>query len=138
MKVLHSLEIDSLKSVIDCGFGDGYFLDFFQTNFSEWDVFGLDISENAINKVSTFFENRKLRVIDLTSQIEIEEMERSIERSLADESIPIPEVGLGGPSIGEMLVLLVVLGTVVIAVLGFIVILGLNVIRRRRQSRTDN
>lgn len=72
-EVLQSLDLSRVSSVIDCGFGDGYFLNFFQTRFPEWDIHGLDISENAKKKASEFFKKRNLRVIDLTSQIEIKE-----------------------------------------------------------------
>lgn len=60
-------DITSIKpSIIDAGFGDGYFLNFFQKKYPKSEIYGVDISEDAKEKVS--FKNKEnLRVGDLTN-----------------------------------------------------------------------
>ena len=65
LKLLHGMEISGVKSVIDCGFGDGYFLDFFEKNFPDLDVHGVDISPAAKDKVK-FKKKDNLYIGDLT------------------------------------------------------------------------
>lgn len=64
-KLLNDLDISNMKSVIDCGFGDGYFLKFFKENFPQLDVYGIDISKEAKKKID-FISNKNLYVRDLT------------------------------------------------------------------------
>lgn len=63
-KLLDSLDLKKVKSVLDCGFGDGYFLKFYKTLFPQIEIEGVDISEDAKRKID-FIPKNKLYVSDL-------------------------------------------------------------------------
>lgn len=65
LKLLKSLNLAGIKSVLDCGFGDGYFLKFYQTNFPNLIISGVDISKDAKQKID-FVPKDRLHVSDLT------------------------------------------------------------------------
>lgn len=65
-KILSQLDLKSISSVIDSGFGDGYFLDFFTKHISHADLYGIDISPEAKKKVN-FKPKSNLFVGDLSS-----------------------------------------------------------------------
>ena len=66
LKLLQSLDLSSVKSVLDCGFGDGYFLKFYQKNFPHLKIFGVDISKDAKLKID-FLPKSDLYTSDLTT-----------------------------------------------------------------------
>lgn len=65
LKLLNSLDINQVRSVLDCGFGDGHFLKFYKTHFPDLKLYGVDISRDAKNKVD-FMAKKNLYVSDLT------------------------------------------------------------------------
>ncbi|HET7529303.1 MAG TPA: class I SAM-dependent methyltransferase [Candidatus Saccharimonadales bacterium] len=65
LKLLRSLDLKDVKTVLDCGFGDGYFLRFYQSYFPQFNIFGVDISADAKNKID-FVAKSKLYTSDLT------------------------------------------------------------------------
>lgn len=65
LKLLNGLELKGLKTVLDCGFGDGYFLRFYQTYFPQMKVYGVDISADAKKKID-FLAKERLYTGDLT------------------------------------------------------------------------
>jgi len=66
LALLNSINMDSVDSILDCGYGDGYFLDFFKDNFPNKKLYGVDISEESNNKVKPKHDKRNLYVGDLT------------------------------------------------------------------------
>jgi cyclopropane fatty-acyl-phospholipid synthase-like methyltransferase len=64
-KLLDELDLEKIKTVIDCGFGDGYFLKFYKNNFPQLEVYGVDISQDAKKKIN-FMDKGNLYVSDLT------------------------------------------------------------------------
>ena len=65
LKLLNNLNMKGVNTVLDCGFGDGYFLRFYQTHFPHLKVFGVDISEDAKKKID-FLAKEQLFTSDLT------------------------------------------------------------------------
>lgn len=65
LKLLHSLNLKGIESVLDCGFGDGYFLNFYKKHFPKLKVYGVDISKDAKKKID-FIAKGNLYVSDLT------------------------------------------------------------------------
>jgi hypothetical protein len=65
-KLLNEIGVSKLQSVLDCGFGDGYFLKFYKDNFPHLKIHGVDISEEAKNKID-FIDKDRLHVCDLAS-----------------------------------------------------------------------
>jgi len=65
LKLLNSLDLKDVKTVLDCGFGDGYFLKFYQTHFPQLKIFGVDISADAKKKID-FVAKSNLYTSDLT------------------------------------------------------------------------
>jgi len=65
LKLLNGLDLQGVRTVLDCGFGDGYFLRFYQTHFPHLKVFGVDISEDAKKKID-FLAKDNLYTSDLT------------------------------------------------------------------------
>ena len=65
LKLLNDLNLQDVKTVLDCGFGDGYFLRFYQKHFPQLKVFGVDISEDAKKKID-FLAKDNLYTSDLT------------------------------------------------------------------------
>lgn len=63
--LLDRLEVNNLKNVLDCGFGDGYFLKFFNQYYPKLELYGVDISHAAKEKVK--LDRCKLFVADLTT-----------------------------------------------------------------------
>lgn len=63
-KLLDRIGPGSFSSVLDCGYGDGYFLQFFVDNFADKDVHGVDISPIARQKVKAV-QKKNLHVGDL-------------------------------------------------------------------------
>lgn len=66
IKLLKEIEIDDVSSFFDCGFGDGYFLEFFHKNFPNIELSGIDISADAKKKIS-FIKSKQLFVGDLAT-----------------------------------------------------------------------
>ncbi len=64
LKLLNSLDLSDVKSVLDGGFGDGYFLKFYQQHFPELKIFGVDISKDAKLKID-FIPKSRLYTSDL-------------------------------------------------------------------------
>lgn len=64
INLLHSIDLRGVKTVLDCGFGDGYFLRFYTEYFPKFEIFGVDISPDAKKKID-FINNRNLYVSDL-------------------------------------------------------------------------
>lgn len=65
-KLLSTLDISNVKTILDCGFGDGHFLRFFTENFPNKVVTGVDISDAAKDKID-FVPKNRLHVSDLAS-----------------------------------------------------------------------
>jgi SAM-dependent methyltransferase len=65
-KLLDSLDTSSVKTILDCGFGDGHFLKFFTDRFPEKTITGVDISDAAKEKID-FVPKNRLHVSDLSS-----------------------------------------------------------------------
>ncbi len=65
LRLLNSLNLDDAKTVIDCGFGDGFFLKFYKINFPQIEISGVDISKDAKNKAD-FIPKNRLYTSDLT------------------------------------------------------------------------
>jgi SAM-dependent methyltransferase len=65
LKLLNGLDLKGVNSVLDCGFGDGYFLRFYQRHFPEFKIYGVDISEDAKKKID-FLAKDNLYTGDLT------------------------------------------------------------------------
>lgn len=63
-KLLDEVGIDKLASVLDCGFGDGYFLKFYTDKYPHLKVHGVDISQAARDKID-FIDRKQLFVSDL-------------------------------------------------------------------------
>lgn len=57
-KLLNLIELKSVKTILDCGFGDGYFLDFFVKNFPDKEISGIDISPAAKKKIKSVSQSR--------------------------------------------------------------------------------
>ncbi len=66
LKLLNSLDLSGVKSVLDGGFGDGYFLKFYQNHFPHLEVYGVDISKDAKAKID-FLPKNRLYTSDLAS-----------------------------------------------------------------------
>ena len=66
LELLNKLDLSTVKSVLDCGFGDGYFLKFYQDNFPRLEIFGVDISQDAKSKID-FLPSNRLYTSDLVS-----------------------------------------------------------------------
>ncbi|HLB66331.1 hypothetical protein A2886_03055 [candidate division WWE3 bacterium RIFCSPHIGHO2_01_FULL_42_13] len=66
LKLLNSLDLSEVGSVLDCGFGDGYFLKFYQQHFPHLEIFGVDISKAAKSKVN-FLDKSRLYTSDLAT-----------------------------------------------------------------------
>jgi SAM-dependent methyltransferase len=64
--LLNSIDTDSVDSILDCGYGDGYFLDFFKDNFPTKKLYGIDISEVSNKKIKPEHDRKKMFVGDLT------------------------------------------------------------------------
>jgi hypothetical protein len=60
------IQIDSVKTILDCGYGDGYFLRFFTEKFPNKSVEGVDISKEARAKITFFKNTDALHVGDLS------------------------------------------------------------------------
>ncbi len=58
LKLLQSLDLSEVESVLDCGFGDGHFLKFYQEHFPQLKIFGVDISEDAKKKINFMSKDR--------------------------------------------------------------------------------
>ena len=65
-KLLEAIDLKNCKTVIDCGFGNGYFLDFFSEHYPGLEVYGVDISAAAKSKAKSA-QNKRLFVADLTN-----------------------------------------------------------------------
>ena len=66
LALLKGLDIDTVKTILDCGYGDGYFLDFFKDNFPDKSLSGIDISKDSKDKIGKKHNLKKLHVGDLT------------------------------------------------------------------------
>lgn len=66
LTLLKTLDLKDVKTVLDCGFGDGYFLKFYKTNLPDVDIYGVDISQDAKDKIDFIAKNR-LYVSDLSN-----------------------------------------------------------------------
>lgn len=66
LKLLRGLDLSNVESVLDGGFGDGYFLRFYQKNFPHLKIFGVDISKDARAKID-FLPKNRLYTSDLSS-----------------------------------------------------------------------
>lgn len=64
-KLLTRLNIDKVKTILDAGYGDGYFLRFFTDKFSDKTTEGIDISPAARKKID-FIPRGRLHVGDLS------------------------------------------------------------------------
>ena len=64
LDLLHELDLRGVRTMLDCGFGDGYFLRFYKENFPEIEIFGVDISKDAKKKIN-FIKSGNLYVSDL-------------------------------------------------------------------------
>lgn len=69
LDLLDKLELPKGVNVIDCGFGDGYFLKFFNDNFNKWEVSGFDLSDKALTKAKKTNKKAKLFVADFSQHI---------------------------------------------------------------------
>ena len=58
LKLLNSLDLSGVKSVLDCGFGNGYFIKFYRKHFPHLEIFGVDISKDAKDKIDFLPKNR--------------------------------------------------------------------------------
>lgn len=65
-KLLVEIGISNLRSVLDCGFGDGYFLKFYASKYPHLKIHGVDISKSAKDKID-FIDKQQLHVSDLVS-----------------------------------------------------------------------
>lgn len=65
-KLLASMDLKDVKTILDCGFGDGHFLKFFSENYGNKKLTGVDISEAAKGKID-FVPKNNLHVSDLAS-----------------------------------------------------------------------
>lgn len=65
-KLLSTKEMGSVKTVLDCGFGDGYFLDFFKEKFPNKILTGIDISKDSKEKIKHNHGAKNLHIGDLT------------------------------------------------------------------------
>lgn len=63
-KLLKNLDLKDVKTILDCGFGDGHFLKFFKNNFPDKKITGVDISQDAKDKID-FIPKNQLHVSDL-------------------------------------------------------------------------
>jgi SAM-dependent methyltransferase len=66
LRLLNTLDTKNIKSVLDCGYGDGYFLEFYRHNFPKIALDGIDISSDAKKKIN-FMEKSRLHVGDLSN-----------------------------------------------------------------------
>lgn len=67
LALLQRLNMKDVKTILDCGYGDGYFLRFFTEHFPNKKLSGIDISDDARQKVDAPVPKKQLRVGDLTS-----------------------------------------------------------------------
>lgn len=67
LKLLDAINIDSVDTILDCGYGDGYFLDFFRENFPTKALWGIDISEESRKKIKQEHDKKNLYAGDLTN-----------------------------------------------------------------------
>jgi SAM-dependent methyltransferase len=65
-KLLSKLDLKDVKTILDCGFGDGHFLQFFVENYSDKKLTGVDISQAAKEKID-FVPKKQLHVADLAT-----------------------------------------------------------------------
>lgn len=65
-KLLKKLKMHAVETILDCGYGDGYFLDFFQKHYPDKKLTGVDISDAARDKI-TSTPKKQLHVGDLTA-----------------------------------------------------------------------
>lgn len=64
-KILARIDISEMETLFDCGFGDGYFLDFFHNNYPHLKLSGIDISPDAKKRID-FIDQKNLYTGDLT------------------------------------------------------------------------
>jgi SAM-dependent methyltransferase len=65
-KLLANLDLKDVKTILDCGFGDGHFLKFFSENYPNKKLTGVDISPAAKEKIDVV-PQKQLHISDLAS-----------------------------------------------------------------------
>lgn len=65
-KLLAKLDLKDVKTILDCGYGDGHFLKFFNDNYGHMKLTGVDISQAAKDKID-FIPKKRLHVGDLAT-----------------------------------------------------------------------
>ena len=65
-KLLANLDLEDVKTILDCGFGDGHFLKFFSENYPNKKLTGVDISPAAKEKIDVV-PQKQLHISDLAS-----------------------------------------------------------------------
>lgn len=66
LKLLGKLPMQDVKTILDCGYGDGHFLSFFKKHFPDKKLTGVDISEAARDKIDVV-PKKHLHIGDLSS-----------------------------------------------------------------------
>lgn len=64
--LLNNIDTDEIKSFLDCGYGDGYFLKFIKGTYPHIQLYGLDSSPAAKEKVKQITNSQNLYLGDLS------------------------------------------------------------------------